>query len=267
MEPGDIDVLALLKRLHLPTVARMLAEHEQRAAKVGLSHREFLGLLLAEEVAHRGGTRIHKQTRAAHFPYLKTFEEFDFTFQSSLKRQQLGPYLGPEFVTEGRNLILSGRPGRGKTHLAVALAYRAIQNGFEARFVSASALIDELCAASRTGRLREATAAYVQPHVLVIDEVGYLQHADAAANVLYGVIDQRCLKRRPLIFTTNKRLREWGEVLHDAQLAEALLDRVLERGQHIALGGVSWRTKHVEGRELEPAASESGNPETEGNPL
>jgi len=267
MEPGDIDVLALLKRLHLPTIARMLAEYEERAAQTGLTHREFLGLLLAEEVAHRGGTRITKQTRAARFPYLKTFEEFDFVFQSSLKRQQFGPYLGPEFVTEGRNLILSGRPGRGKTHLAVALAYRAIQNGFEARFVSASALIDELCAASRTGTLREATSVYVHPHVLVIDEIGYLQHADAAANVLYGVIDQRCIKRRPLIFTTNKRLREWGDVLHDAQLAEALLDRVLERGQHIALGGLSWRTKHVEDRDLGSSVAGSGNPEKENNPL
>lgn len=266
MEPSDIDIPALLKRLHLATIARVLPEHEERAAQVGLTHREFLALLLAEEVAHRGGTRITKQTRAARFPYLKTFEEFDFVFQSSLKRQQFGPYLGPEFITEGRNLILSGRPGRGKTHLAIALAYRAIQNGFEARFVSASALIDELCAASRTGTLRETTAGYVHPHVLVIDEVGYLQHADAAANVLYGVIDQRCLKRRPLVFTTNKRLREWGDVLHDPQLAEALLDRVLERGQHIALGGPSWRTRHVPAQDLESSSDRSGNPENQATP-
>ena len=105
--------------------------------------RYFLALLLAEEVAHRTHTRIKKLARYAHFPYLKTIEEFDFVFQSSLRRQQLGPYLGPELVSEGRNLILSGKPGRGKTHVAVGVAYRAIQNGFEARFVTASALIDE----------------------------------------------------------------------------------------------------------------------------
>ena len=150
-----------------------------------------------------------------------------------------------------------GSPGRGKTHIAVALAYRAIQNGFEARFVGATALIDELCAAARAGTLRETTAAYVQPHVLVIDEVGYLQHADAAANVLYGVIDQRCLRRKPIVFTTNKKLREWGQVLHDEQLAEALLDRVLERGQHIALGGRSWRTRNVDPATLGEEESES----------
>ena len=243
-----IDLPAVMKRLNLATVARMLAEYELRAAKENWTHHDFLARLLAEEVAHRTNTRIAKLARHAHFPYLRTIEEFDFVFQSSLRRQQLGPFLGPEFVTEGRNLILSGKPGRGKTHLAIALAYRAIQNGFEARFVTAASLIDELHAAARAGTLRDATAQYVQPHVLVVDEVGYLQCAEDAANVLYGVVDQRCIKRRPIVFTTNKPLRQWGEVLHDHDLAEALLDRVLERGQHIRMGGPSWRT-----RQLDPA--------------
>ncbi len=246
MDTAHIDLAAIMRRLNLATVARLLGDYETRAAREGWSHRDFLALLLAEEVAHRTDTRVKKLARHAHFPYLKTIEEFDFVFQSSLRRQQLGPYLGPEFVTEGRNLILSGKPGRGKTHLAIAVAYRAIQNGFEARFVSASALIDDLHAAAMKGTLREATAAYVQPHVLVVDEVGYLQCADDAANVLYGVVDQRCLKRRPLVFTTNKPLKAWGEVLHDHELADALLDRVLERGEHVRLGGRSWRTRDTD---------------------
>ena len=137
-------------------------------------------------------------------------------------------------------------PGRGKTHLAVAIGYRAIQNGFTARFVGASALIDELGAASRVGRLREATAAWVEPDVLIVDEVGYLNHADDAANVLFGVVDHRYLVKKPMIFTTNKKLREWGQVLHDRDLSEVILDRVLERGQQIKLGGRSWRTRHIE---------------------
>lgn len=245
-----VDLAALLRRLRLATVGRLVAEYEARAIREGWSHRDFLALLLAEEVANRTNTRVKKLARHAHFPYLKTIEEFDFVFQSTLRRQQLGPYLGPEFVTEGRNLVLSGKPGRGKTHIAVALAYRAIQNGFEARFTTAADLIDELHAAALTGTLREKTAEYVSPHVLVVDEVGYLQCAADAANVLYGVVDQRCLKRRPIVFTTNKPLKQWGEVLHDHELAEALLDRVLERGQHIRLGGTSWRTRDIDPRVL-----------------
>jgi DNA replication protein DnaC len=246
MTPSDIDVYKLLKRLHLPTIARLLAEYDVRAAAEGWSHRDFLALLVAEEVAHRNDTRILKSARTAHFPYLKTIEEFDFVFQSSLRRQQLGPYLGPEFPTEGRNLILSGRPGRGKTHIAIGIAYKAIQNGFDARFVTASDLIDELSTASAAGRLRDATQAYIDPAVLVIDEIGYLHHAADAANVLYGVVDRRCLRRRPIVFTTNKALSAWGEVLHDRELAEALLDRVLERGVHMKLAGPSYRTRNAD---------------------
>lgn len=165
MNPADIDLFALLKRLHLPTVARVLPELEVRAAREGMSHRDFVAILVAEEVAHRNDTRVHKAVRNAQFPSTKTIEEFDFVFQASIRRQALGPWLGPEFVSEGRNLILSGKPGRGKTHLAIALAHKAIQNGYDARFVTASALIDELCAASSAGRQREATAAYVAPDV------------------------------------------------------------------------------------------------------
>jgi DNA replication protein DnaC len=265
VNPGDIDLDKLLKRLHLPTVRRLYPSYATRAAAESWSHRDFLALLLAEEVAHRNDTRIQKSARHAHFPFTKTIENFDFVFQSSLRRQQLGPYLGPELVSEGRNLILSGKPGRGKTHLAVAVAYHAIQNGFTARFVGASALIDELGLASRAGRLREATIAWVEPHVLVIDEVGYLNHADDAANVLFGVVDQRYLARKPMVFTTNKKLREWGQVLHDRDLAEVILDRVLERGEHIALGGPSWRTKHLDPETL--ADDDRADPESVRKPL
>jgi DNA replication protein DnaC len=246
MSTDGIDLDALLKRLHLPTVRRLYPEYCARAAAESWSHRDLLALLFAEEVAHRNDTRIQKSARQANFPFQKSVETFDFVFQSTLGRQRLGPYLAPELISEGRCLILSGRPGRGKTHLAVAIGYRAIQNGFTARFVGAGELIDALGAASREGRLREATADWVEPHVLVIDEVGYLAHAADAANVLFGVVDQRYLAKKPMIFTTNKKLRAWGKVLHDPDLAEVILDRVLERGEHLVLGGPSWRTKHLD---------------------
>lgn len=260
MNPADIDLDALLRRLHLPTIRRLYADYAVRAAAEGWSHRDLLAVLIAEEVAHRNDTRIAKGARFARFPFVKTIESFDFVFQSTLRRQRLGPYLGPELVSEGRNLILSGRPGRGKTHIAVAIAYRAIQNGFTARFVSAGDLIDDLGTASRQGRLREATATWVEPHVLVIDEVGYLHHAQDAANVLFGVVDQRYLARKPMVFTTNKKLRNWGAVLHDPDLAEVILDRVLERGEHIALGGPSWRTRDQDPETL--GAAPDADPET-----
>jgi DNA replication protein DnaC len=175
----------------------------------------------------------------------RTVDDFNFTYQSTVRMPLIGSYLSADFVTEGRSLVLHGNPGRGKTHLATAVAYRAIQNGFDALFVTAAALIEELSVASRQGRLREAVAAYTHPHVLVVDEVGYLAYGDDAANVLFHVVNERRLKRRPMIFTTNKPLDAWGQVLHDKELAAAIVDRILEPGRLLKLDGPSIRTKHL----------------------
>jgi len=183
--------------------------------------------------------------RRARLPVRKTIDEYDFTFQSAVRLSLLGSVLGPEFVTGSHSLVLSGPSGTGKTHLAVAVAYRAIQNGFDAVFTTATALIAELSLASRRGRLRHTLTAYTHPHVLVIDEVGYLSYGPDAANVLFQVVNDRYLHQRPMIFTTNKPLAAWGRVLHDPDLAEAILDRVLERGRHIELRGRSYRTRHA----------------------
>jgi DNA replication protein DnaC len=210
-----------------------------------MAYRDYLAILMAEEVAHRAQTRIQRCVRRARFPFLKTIDEYDFTFQSAVRLSLLGSALGPEFVTAGHSLVLSGPSGTGKTHLAVAIAYRAIQNGFDAVFTTATALIGELSLASRRGRVRHVLTTYTHPHVLVIDEVGYLSYGPDAANVLFQVVNDRYLHQRPMIFTTNKPLAAWGRVLHDPDLAEAILDRVLERGRHIELRGRSYRTRHA----------------------
>ena len=240
-----IDLDGLLRRLHLPTVRRLYPDLAERAEAEGLAYRDFLALLMAEEVAHRTQTRIQRCVHRAHFPFLKTIDEYDFTFQSTVRLSLLGSALGPEFITQGHSLVFSGPSGTGKTHLAIAIAYRAIQNGFDALFTTATALIEDLSTATRDGKLREALASYTHATVLVIDEVGYLGYGPDAANVLFQVVNDRYLHHRPMIFTTNKPLAAWGRVLHDPDLAEAILDRVLERGRHIELRGRSYRTRHA----------------------
>jgi DNA replication protein DnaC len=230
-------------------VRRLYPELEVRAENEDLSHRDFLAQLMAEEVAHRAQTRIERSVRKARFPFLRTIEDFDFTFQTSVRLQLLGSYLGPELVSEGRSLILCGPSGTGKSHLAVAIAYRAIQNGYDALFTSAAGLIETLSAASRRGELSAALPRYTHPHVLVIDEVGYLTVGGDAANLMFQVVNDRYLHRRTMLFTTNKPLAAWGLVLHDPDLAEAILDRVLERGRLIELRGPSYRTRHLSSAE------------------
>lgn len=245
---ADLDVL--LKRLHLANARRVWRDLVQRAEREQWSHDALLNTLFAEEVAHRRGTRLTRAVRAAKLPFLRTVEEFDFTYQSTLRLTTIGSLLAPDFVTEGRSVILEGKPGRGKTHLAIAIAYRAMQNGFDALFTTAAELIEHLSVASRNGGMREVLAEYVRPHVLIVDEVGYLAYGDDAANVLYHVVNDRHIKRRAMVFTTNKHPKRWGDALHDDDLAEAIVDRILERGRLLRLDGPSVRTKHLPAGEL-----------------
>jgi DNA replication protein DnaC len=251
---GELE--ALMRRLNLAQTRRIYQEVADRAEKEEWSYRDFLALLFAEEVAHRQQTRLVRFTRKAHFPFFKTIEEFDFSLQSTLRKTVLGSYLGPDFVNEGRSLILHGKEGRGKTHLAVAIGYRAIQNGFETLCITAAKLIEDLSNASQKGQLQDALLTYTHPHVLLIDEVGYLSYGPDAANVLFHVVNHRYLKKRPMIFTTNKPLRAWGKVLHDEDLAAAILDRVLERGRFIHLDGPSGRTGHLNLEEALPGTAD-----------
>ena len=239
----DLDVL--FKRLHLANARRVWRDLVQRAEREAWAYGDFLTVLAAEEIAHRQQTRLARLSRRAHFPFLKTIDDFNFTYQSSLRMAVLGSALSPDFVTDGRSLIFTGKPGRGKTHLAIAVAYRAIQNGFDAFFTTAAALIDDLSAAFRAAQLANALPTYTHPDVLVVDEVGYLTYGTDAANMLYHVVNERHRHRRSMIFTTNKSLKAWGRVLHDDDLAQAIIDRVLERGRLIRLDGPSVRTLHV----------------------
>jgi DNA replication protein DnaC len=242
--PDDLDLL--FKRLHLANARRVWRDLVQRAEREAWAYGDFLTVLAAEEIAHRQQTRLARLSRRAHFPFLKTIDDFNFTYQSTLRMAVLGSALSPDFVTDGRSLIFTGKPGRGKTHLAVAIAYRAIQNGFDAFFTTAAALIDDLSAAFRAGELAAALPVYTHPSVLVVDEVGYLTYGTDAANMLFHVVNERHRRRRSMIFTTNKSLKAWGRVLHDDDLAQAIIDRVLERGRLIRLDGPSIRTLHVD---------------------
>lgn len=108
----EVELDTMLRRLHMPTVRRLWSDLQMRAEKEGMRYADYLQTLVGEEIAHRTQTRISRMTHRARFPFLRTIEEFDFTFQSGLRKELLGSYLGPEFVPEGRSLLLYGPSGQ-----------------------------------------------------------------------------------------------------------------------------------------------------------
>lgn len=179
LDPASADLDALLRRLSLPTIRRVLADAEARACDQQWGYQESLAHLIVAEVRNRDQTRIQRLTRRARFPFLKTVDDFRFAPTDGVRRELIAPYLAPDFTTSGRNLILGGKPGRGKTHVAIAVAFAAIQHGADARFIIAAHLIDDLVGAAAGGRLRQAVEPSIAAKCLIIDEIGFLSHANA----------------------------------------------------------------------------------------
>ena len=238
--PPVHDLDGMLRRLHLPTIRRLYGELMTRAEAEGMSYHTYLETLMAEEIAHRAQTRLTRAVRAARFPFLRTIDDFNFNFQTALKLQMLGSFLGPELVHDGKNAILSGPSGTGKTHLAIAIAYRALQHGYDARFVGADALIGELSRAAAKGKLEHALIPYQQPHVLIIDELGFVPLSKTGAELLFELISQR-YERGATLITSNLPFDEWTETLGSERLTGALLDRITHHVNILEMNGDSYR--------------------------
>ena len=202
LSTNDLALDALLKRLHLAYTRRHWRDAVARAEREQWSYRDFIAVLAGEEVAHRAQTGIERRTRQARFLFLKTIEEFDFTHQSTLRQVMLGSYLAPEFVPSGAGLILHGKPGRGKTHLAIAIAYKGHPQWLRC------AVRHRRRAHRGTQRRRRGPAACTRPSSASSAPAcssstrsGYLSLRDNAANVLYHVVNRRYLRHKPIVFT------------------------------------------------------------------
>lgn len=180
--------------------------------------------------------------KMAGFPYEKSFDEFDFTFQPSLDREQVLGLRDLRFIDHHENILLIGSPGVGKTHLSVALGMECIRNDKSAYFIHCSELIEQLCQAAKENKLEGRLRTLNRYSVLIIDEVGFIPFSQEGANYLFQLISRR-YEKKSLIITTNKPLSQWGEMFGDAALANALLDRLLHHAHVIKIAGRSYRTR------------------------
>ena len=237
-----MELAALLDKLKLEGLASQLDSVCEQAAQQDLDYKSFLAQALSREWQGRYQRGIEARLRQARFPWLKTVEQFDFDFQPSLDRRQVRELTGLSFVERGHNVVILGPPGVGKTHLAVALGFKAVEAGYSVLFLTLETLMTRLSKANSENRLEQTLKQLTYPKLLIIDELGYLPLSRFEASLCFRLIVRR-YERASLIITSNKSFLDWGDIFNDHVLATAILDRLLHHSTTLNIKGESFRLK------------------------
>ena len=237
-----MQLTGLLDKMKMEHLAAQLETVCEQASERDLGYQEFLCTALQCEWTGRHLKGVESRLRQARFPWVKTLEQFDLSFQPSLDKKLVRELAGLGFVERAQNVILLGPPGVGKTHLAVALGVKAVEAGHRVLFLTLETLLTRLSRAHRENRLDRQLQQLVYPKVLIIDEMGYLPMTRQEASFFFRLLSRR-YERASLILTSNKSYADWGEIFGDQVLASAILDRLLHHATTLNIKGESYRLK------------------------
>lgn len=232
------------KQLGLPAVAgqcRRLAEAAERERQPYLG---YLGALLETELEERQQRAIARRIRDAHLPRVKTLEAFDFAQAPRVPAAQILALAEGGYIERAEPVVFLGDSGTGKTHLVSGLCVAACRQKRRVRFSTAAALVNELVEAKQQLGLRRALARWARYDVLAVDELGYVPLADVGAELLFQVIAERA-EQTAVLVTTNLPFSEWTQVIPNARLCAALLDRLTDRAHIIETGSESYRFRRT----------------------
>jgi len=202
-----------------------------------------LEALLGAQITLRNNRRLQAAMRSSRLPAVKTLADFDFSFQPSIKREQLESLHSLGFVERKENVVLLGPPGVGKTHLAISLAVATAESGRRVYYGTLGDLITSLEEASQAGRLQQRMKTLVFPALLIVDEIGYLPITKTGAMLFFQLISKR-YEHASTVLTSNKSFDEWGEVFGDEVMAAALIDRLVHHCHIVNIRGNSFRMRH-----------------------
>ncbi len=241
MPSGELD--HHLRDLKLAFIAEHYGDLANQAAGKQWSHVDYLGRLIEGEAHVRRDRATHNRLRQAHFPVIKTLEQFRWDWPAQLNRLQVQHHFGLGFIKDKANLIYLGGVGLGKTHLATALGYTACLQGHAVLFASAIEVINTLAAAKSAGRLKQELKKYTKPALLILDELGYLPIDKSGADLLFQVISVR-YEQGSIMLTSNRAFKEWPKMCNnDSTLTSAILDRLLHHAEIVVIEGKSFRMR------------------------
>jgi DNA replication protein DnaC len=232
------------KQLRLPALAGQCAALAEAAERERQPYLGYLEALLAAELEEREQHTVAHRIREAHFPRVKTLEAFDFRESPAVSATQLAELAGGGYIERAEPVVFIGDSGTGKTHLLTGLCMAACRQKRRVRFTTAAALVNELVEAKEQLQLRRVLARWARYDVIAIDEVGYVPLAEVGAEFLFQVIAERA-EKSVVLLTTNLPFSEWTQVIPNARLCKALLDRITDRAHIIETGTESYRFRRT----------------------
>ena len=240
---NNLDILKLIKiKENLDLYIELINKKEKNVV-------DALYELTNLEIELMNEKAIYGCVRTAGFPFIKTFDDFDFSFQPTINKEQILDFKNLRFVENKENIIFVGSPGVGKTHLATAIGINAAKNRDSTYFINCNDLISNLKKANSENRFMNRLNHYSKYKVLIIDEVGFLPIDTEGANMLFQLINKR-YENHSTIITTNKPFGKRHEIFRDVTLANAILDRLLHHSHIINISGNSYRLKDKMEKEI-----------------
>lgn len=229
------------KELRLPGIKQHWQAITRAATREGMKYEDFLLACFEEEISNRHTRRMASLLKNAKFPANKTLEDFDFREIPSLSKEKILNLAGNDYVRRRENIICVGKPGTGKTHMAIALGLTAVTEGYRVRFTQVMQLIQELQLAEKEFRLPKYLRQWNRYDLVICDELGYVPLGDGG-KLLFQFISSR-YEQGSLIITTNLEFSRWTEVFNDPALTTALLDRLTHHSNVLLFDGESFRFK------------------------